>query len=106
MARSSAILQRSFSNKAPPQYLSFKDAQGNTPKTGFDSLASAGLVTITTSHEAVDSIHRPYTAVTQVCLWSFVTCYYLITPPVFMYKIGTTERRMTLQVIPVNFRKI
>ncbi|XP_009796429.1 protein TIFY 6B-like isoform X2 [Nicotiana tabacum] len=65
VAISSAILQRSFSNKALPQYLSFKNALGNNPKTGFDSLASAGLVTITTTHEAVDSIHRPYSAGTQ-----------------------------------------
>lgn len=63
-ARSSAM-QWSFSNNisAHPQYLSFKSAQ-EEPKIGFDSLASTGLVTITTA-EAVDSSHRTYTGVTQ-----------------------------------------
>ncbi|XP_009587117.1 protein TIFY 6B-like [Nicotiana tomentosiformis] len=104
MARSSAILQRSFSNKAPPQYLSFKDAQGNTPKTGFDSLASAGLVTITTSHEAVDSIHRPYTAVTQKNMMlekQGITNYTMTTYP--PHKIGTNSVQQSheVRVLPV-----
>ncbi|CAN4086594.1 unnamed protein product [Withania somnifera] len=64
-ARSSAM-QWSFSNNisAHPQYLSFKSAQEDKPRIGFDSLASTGLVTITTT-EAVDSSHRTYSGVTQ-----------------------------------------
>ncbi|MCD7454330.1 hypothetical protein HAX54_024342 [Datura stramonium] len=52
-------MQWSFSNNSSghPQYLSFKGAQEDKPKIGFDSLASTGLVTITTT-EAVDSSHR------------------------------------------------
>ncbi|XP_060168956.1 protein TIFY 6B-like isoform X2 [Lycium barbarum] len=70
VARSSAM-QWSFSNKGHPQYLSFKGTtsqeNNNKPKTGFESLASAGLVTITTTTEPVDAIHRTYcTSVTQV----------------------------------------
>ncbi|XP_016439110.2 protein TIFY 6B-like isoform X1 [Nicotiana tabacum] len=62
----SSAMQWSFSNNISthPQYLSFKAAQEDRPKTGFDSLASTGLVTITTT-EAVDSSHRPYSGVTQ-----------------------------------------
>ncbi|OIT21055.1 PREDICTED: protein TIFY 6B-like [Nicotiana attenuata] len=104
MARISAILQRSFSNKALPQYLSFKNAQGNTPKTGFDSLASAGLVTITTSHEAVDSNYRPYTAVTQKNLMlekQGITNYTMTTYP--PHKIGTNSVQQSheVRVLPV-----
>ncbi|TMW95240.1 hypothetical protein EJD97_009189 [Solanum chilense] len=59
----------SYSNKAHPQYhLSFKGQENinnnnnnNKPKIGFESLASAGLVTITTTTKLVDTIHRPYT---------------------------------------------
>ncbi|KAK4374655.1 hypothetical protein RND71_005332 [Anisodus tanguticus] len=63
-------MQWSFPNKAHPQYLSFRGTppqqNNNKPKTGFESLASAGLVTITTTTEPVDSMHRPYTtSVTQ-----------------------------------------
>ncbi|KAL3335453.1 hypothetical protein AABB24_031596 [Solanum stoloniferum] len=63
-----SAMQWSFSNKAHPQYhLSFKGQENNNNnnnnerKIGFESLASAGLVTITTSTELVDTIHRPYT---------------------------------------------
>lgn len=64
-ARSSSM-QWSFSNNSSPhhQYLSFKSAQEDKPKIGFDSLASTGLVTITTT-EAVDLSHRTYSGVTQ-----------------------------------------
>ncbi|KAL3343472.1 hypothetical protein AABB24_027152 [Solanum stoloniferum] len=62
----SSAMQWSFSNNvsAHPQYLSFKSAPEDKPKFGFDSLASTGLVTITTT-EAVDSSHRTYSDVTQ-----------------------------------------
>ncbi|XP_049394162.1 protein TIFY 6B-like isoform X2 [Solanum stenotomum] len=62
----SSAMQWSFSNNvaAHPQYLSFKSAPEDKPKIGFDSLASTGLVTITTT-EAVDSSHRTYSDVTQ-----------------------------------------
>ncbi|CAN4100291.1 unnamed protein product [Withania somnifera] len=56
-------MQWSFSNKANPQnHLSFKGQENhnNKPKIGFESLASAGLVTITTNTEVDDTIHRPY----------------------------------------------
>lgn len=55
-------MQWSFSNKgsALPQLLSFQGAQEEKPKTGFDSLASTGLVTLTT--EAFDSDHKSYPA--------------------------------------------
>ncbi|PHU24229.1 hypothetical protein BC332_09336 [Capsicum chinense] len=63
-ARSSAM-QWSFSNvSAHPQYLSFKNAQEDKPEIGFDSLASTGLVTITTT-KAVDSRHRTCPGVTR-----------------------------------------
>lgn len=67
----SSAMQWSFSNNISthPQYLSFKGAQEDRPKTGFDSLASTGLVTITTT-EAVDSSHRSYSGVGQVCYGS------------------------------------
>lgn len=60
-------MQRSSSTKISnlPQYLSFKGAQEEKPKTGFDALASTGLVTITTT-EAVDSSLRPFSGATQV----------------------------------------
>ncbi|KAI3464183.1 hypothetical protein Pfo_020846 [Paulownia fortunei] len=56
----------SFSNKASalPQCLSFQGAQEEKPKTGFDSLVSTGLVTITTT-EAFDSDHKSYSGVMQ-----------------------------------------
>lgn len=58
----SSAMQWSFSNKnsALPQLLSFQGAQEEKPKTGFDSLPSTGLVTITTTG-AFDS------GVMQVC---------------------------------------
>ncbi|MCD7452160.1 hypothetical protein HAX54_015272 [Datura stramonium] len=65
VARSSAI-QWSFSNKLHPhEYISFKVQENNNynnnnkPKIGFESLASAGLMTITTTTEFVDIIHQP-----------------------------------------------
>ncbi|XP_010322626.2 protein TIFY 6B-like [Solanum lycopersicum] len=66
----SSVMHWSYSNKAHPQYhLSLKDQENiiinnnnnNKPKIGFESLASAGLVTITTTTELFDTIHRPYT---------------------------------------------
>ncbi|XP_011086980.1 protein TIFY 6B [Sesamum indicum] len=53
-------MQWSFPNKvsALPQLLSFQEEK---PKTGFDSLASTGLVTITTT----DSEHKSYSDVVQ-----------------------------------------
>lgn len=64
----SSAMQRSFSNKVSvvPQLLSFQAAQVEKPKTGFDSLASTGLVTITTSTEAFNSDQKPYSGVMQV----------------------------------------
>ncbi|KAM3308003.1 protein TIFY 6B isoform X1 [Capsicum chacoense] len=61
----SSATQWSFSSKTYPQnHLSFKSQENNNnnnkPKIGFESLASAGLVTITTTTEVVDTIHRPY----------------------------------------------
>ncbi|KAL3655417.1 hypothetical protein CASFOL_001203 [Castilleja foliolosa] len=57
----SSAMHWSFSNNASaaPRFLSFGDEK---PKTGFESLASTGLVTITTS-ECLDSNHRPYSDV-------------------------------------------
>ncbi|KAL2554645.1 Protein TIFY 6B [Forsythia ovata] len=62
----SSAMQWSFSNKvsAVPQLLSFQGAQIEKPKTGFDSLASTGLVTITTT-EAFNSDQKPYPGVMQ-----------------------------------------
>ncbi|XP_073059143.1 protein TIFY 6B-like isoform X1 [Primulina eburnea] len=62
----SLAMQWSFSNKAPtlPRLLSFQDVHEEIPKTGFDSLASTGLVSITTA-EAFDSDHSPYSSVMQ-----------------------------------------
>ncbi|KAF3636105.1 putative methyltransferase PMT10-like [Capsicum annuum] len=61
----SSATQWSFSSKTYPQnHHSFKSQENNNnnnkPKIGFESLASAGLVTITTTTEVVDTIHRPY----------------------------------------------
>ncbi|KAI3454354.1 hypothetical protein Pfo_011017 [Paulownia fortunei] len=57
----SSPMQWSFSNKvsALPQLLSFQGAQEEKPKTGFDSLASTGLMTLATT-EAFDSEHKSY----------------------------------------------
>lgn len=53
-------MQWSFSNKgsALPQLLSFHGALDDKPKTGFNSLASSGLVTMTT--DVFDSDHITY----------------------------------------------
>lgn len=63
-------MQWSFSNKgsALPQLLSFQGALEDKPKTGFNSLASSGLVTMTT--DVFDSDHIPYSAapVSHGCL--------------------------------------
>lgn len=67
--RSSAMRWSFSSISAHPQYLSFKSAPEDKPKIGFDSLASTGLVTITTT-EAVDSSHQTYPDVSQVCYGS------------------------------------
>lgn len=56
----------SFSNKASaPQFLPFHGAQEERVRTGFDSLASAGLVTITTT-EAFNSDKKSYPDLLQV----------------------------------------
>ncbi|KAL3835286.1 hypothetical protein ACJIZ3_010022 [Penstemon smallii] len=58
-------MQWSFSNKgSSPQCLSFNSAQEENPKTGFNSLASTGLVNITTT-EAFDSDHKSYPGIVQ-----------------------------------------
>ncbi|KAK6148228.1 hypothetical protein DH2020_019140 [Rehmannia glutinosa] len=56
-------MQWSFSKKgsAPPHLLSFHGVQEEIPKTGFDSLTSTGLITLTTT-EAFDSEHKSYPA--------------------------------------------
>lgn len=62
----SAAMQWPLSNKTcahPQQFLSFHGSHQNKPKTGFDSLSSAGLVTITTTE--IDSDHRSYSGVMQ-----------------------------------------
>ncbi|CAI9780058.1 unnamed protein product [Fraxinus pennsylvanica] len=63
----SSAMQWSFSNKvsAVPQLLSFQGAQIEKPKTGFDSLASSGLVTIKTTTEAFNSDLKQYSGVMQ-----------------------------------------
>ncbi|KAK4394899.1 protein TIFY 6B [Sesamum angolense] len=53
----SSAMQWSFSNcGSAPQLLSFQAAQAEKPKTGFDSLTSTGLVTVTTTEAAQKSI--------------------------------------------------
>ncbi|KAK4428155.1 protein TIFY 6B [Sesamum alatum] len=53
----SSAMQWSFSNSSSaPQLLSFQAAQEEKPKTGFDSLTSTGLVTVTTTEAAQKSI--------------------------------------------------
>ncbi|KAK6123616.1 hypothetical protein DH2020_042648 [Rehmannia glutinosa] len=56
-------MQWSFSKKgsAPPHLLSFHGVQEENPKTGFDSLTSTGLVTLTTT-QAFDSELKSYPA--------------------------------------------
>ncbi|KAH6828923.1 hypothetical protein C2S53_013490 [Perilla frutescens var. hirtella] len=66
--RSSAAMQWPLSNKfsssSQPQLLSFHgSSHEEKPKTGFNALASAGLVTITTTE--IDSDHRSYSGVMQ-----------------------------------------
>lgn len=62
-------MQWSFSNKISgnSQFFSFEGAgaKDDKPKTGFEALASTGLVTITTT-EAVDSSQKSYSSVMQV----------------------------------------
>lgn len=66
-------MQWSFSNKISGnfQFLSFEGAgagagaKDEKPKTGFEALASTGLVTVTTT-EAVDSSQKPFSSVLQV----------------------------------------
>lgn len=55
-----------LSNKsyACPQLFAFRNSHEESPKTGFDSLASAGLVTIITTE--INSDHRSYSPVMQV----------------------------------------
>lgn len=103
-ARSSAM-QWSFSNdvSAHPQYLSFKSAQEDKPKIGFDSLASTGLVTITTT-EAVDSSHRTYSGVTQKNMMlekQGGTHYTATTFPPHHYDAHSVHRSHGVRVLPV-----
>lgn len=59
-------MQWSFPNKASavPQIMTFTGVKEDKPKTGFESLASTGLVTITTS----DPNQKLYHGLTQVGL--------------------------------------
>nr|ALI87031.1 JAZ3 [Catharanthus roseus] len=59
-------MQWSFPNRggSATQFLSFEASKEEKPKTGFEALASTGLVTITTS-EAVDSGMKPYSSIVQ-----------------------------------------
>lgn len=61
----SAAMQWPLSSKfsTQPQLLSFHGSHEENPKTGFDSLASAGLVTITTSE--IESDHKSYSGIMQ-----------------------------------------
>lgn len=64
----SLAMQWSFSSKvSAPQVLSFQGTPENKLKTGFDSLSSTRLVTITTA-DATDSSLKPYSGVVQVFL--------------------------------------
>lgn len=58
-------MQWSFSSQG--QVLSFQGSaqEDNRPKTGFESLASTGLVTLTT-REALESDHKSYPSAPQV----------------------------------------
>ncbi|XP_049411177.1 protein TIFY 6B-like [Solanum stenotomum] len=91
----SSAMHWSFSNKAHPQYhLSFKGQENNNnnnnkPKIGFESLASAGLVTITTTTDIVDTIHRPYS--TQIGAHHV---------PTHNGVVGTTELRSAPRTSP------
>ncbi|CAA2993108.1 Hypothetical predicted protein [Olea europaea subsp. europaea] len=61
----SLAMQWSFSSKvSAPQVLSFQGTPENKLKTGFDSLSSTRLVTITTA-DATDSSLKPYSGVVQ-----------------------------------------
>ncbi|XP_060205414.1 protein TIFY 6B isoform X2 [Lycium barbarum] len=91
-------MQWSFSNNvsAHPHYLSFKSAEEDKPKTGFESLASTGLVTITTT-EAVDSSHRTYSGVTQNLITTVTPGAPVASPisavPTSSAVVGTTDLR-------------
>ncbi|KAL0385202.1 UNVERIFIED_CONTAM: protein TIFY 6B [Sesamum radiatum] len=86
----------SFPNKvsALPQLLSFQEEK---PKTGFDSLASTGLVTITTT----DSEHKSYSGVVQnlICsvstqpLGGVLTSNHVPAIPSSSPVVGTTDLR-------------
>ncbi|KAK4350104.1 hypothetical protein RND71_029417 [Anisodus tanguticus] len=103
-ARSSAM-QWSFSNNisAHPQYLSFKSGEEDKPKTGFESLASTGLVTITTT-EAVDSSHRTYSGITQKNMMlekQGGTHYTTTTFPPHHFDAHSMHRSHGVRVLPV-----
>lgn len=72
-------MQWSFSNKgsSAPQFLSFNSSEEEKPKTGFEALASTGLVTITTT-ETVDSGMNPYSSIMQVSCGLFLHIHGLI----------------------------
>ncbi|KAL3529112.1 hypothetical protein ACH5RR_008434 [Cinchona calisaya] len=60
-----STMQWSYSNKISGNYqFSFEGGKDDKPKTGFEALASTGLMTITTT-EAVDSNQKPYSSVKQ-----------------------------------------
>lgn len=72
-------MQWSFSNKggSAPQFLSFEASKEEKPKTGFEALASAGLITITTT-ETVESGMNPYSSIMQVSCGLFLHIHSLI----------------------------
>ncbi|CAN4088716.1 unnamed protein product [Withania somnifera] len=101
----SSAMQWSFPNNisAHPQYLSFKSAHEDKPKVGFDSLASTGLVTITTT-ESVDSSHRTYPGVTQKNMMlekQGGTHYPATTSPPHHFDAHSVHRTHGVGVLPV-----
>ncbi|XP_059290419.1 protein TIFY 6B isoform X1 [Lycium ferocissimum] len=100
----SLAMQWSFSNNvsAHPHYLSFKSAEEDKPKTGFESLASTGLVTITTT-EAVDSSHRTYSGVTQknMMVEKQGGTHYTTTFPPHHFDAHSVHRSHGVRVLPV-----
>lgn len=100
----SSAMRWSFSNiSAHPQYLSFKSAPEDKPKIGFDSLASTGLVTITTT-EAVDSSHQTYPDVSQKNMMlerQGGTHYTATTFPPHHYDAHSVHRSHGVRMLPV-----
>nr|GLL29344.1 protein TIFY 6B-like isoform X1 [Ipomoea trifida] len=86
-----------------PQYLSFKGVQEEKPKTGFDALASTGLVTITTT-EAVDSGIRAFSGATQknmVVEKQGGLHYTVTTYPAHHFDTHSVFRSHEVKVVPV-----